>query len=108
MHNLRIIKFYGKGGKLVVSQQGLKYLPDELRYFRWDKCPFKSFPTNFCPENLVELNLSSSNVEQLWNGEQLCTCVYICSTIIFSVFKLNNYRNLFHFDWAESCELESA
>ncbi|XWS30848.1 hypothetical protein CRYUN_Cryun23aG0026300 [Craigia yunnanensis] len=75
MRNLRIIKIYdstfsGKGGKLVVLQQGLQSLPNELRYFHWVYCILKSLPSNFSPENLVELRLSNSNFEELWNGDQ--------------------------------------
>ncbi|XP_022721146.1 protein SUPPRESSOR OF npr1-1, CONSTITUTIVE 1-like isoform X2 [Durio zibethinus] len=75
MHNLRVVKFYdptfsGKGGKLVPLHQGLKSFPNELRYFHWEYCMLKSLPSNFSPGNLVELILSNSNVEQLWNGDQ--------------------------------------
>ncbi|XWS75620.1 hypothetical protein CRYUN_Cryun01aG0106800 [Craigia yunnanensis] len=73
--NLRIIKFFdstfsGKGGKLVLLHRGLKSLPNESWYFQWEYCTLKSLPPNFNPENLVELRLSNSNVEQLWNGDQ--------------------------------------
>ncbi|XVF71349.1 hypothetical protein PTKIN_Ptkin12aG0030200 [Pterospermum kingtungense] len=70
MHNLRIIKFYGDRGKLILSQQSLESLPTELRYFHWEYCMLKSLPSNFILENLVELRLPNSNVEQLWNGDQ--------------------------------------
>lgn len=71
MHNLRIIKFYGERGRLVLSQQSLESLPVELRYFHWEYCILKSLPSNFSLENLVELRLPNSNVEQLWSGDQV-------------------------------------
>ncbi|XVE72257.1 hypothetical protein DITRI_Ditri11bG0025200 [Diplodiscus trichospermus] len=74
MVNLRIINFYSysyKNGefRLLLSDEALESLPDELRYLHWDYCRLKSFPSNFSPENLVELNLTNCNIEQLWNGD---------------------------------------
>ncbi|XP_022727683.1 disease resistance protein RPS4-like isoform X2 [Durio zibethinus] len=76
MANLRIIRFYynlfsdQQESKLMLLNQDLKSLPDELRYLHWEYCPLKSLPSNFCPENLVELKLTYCNMEQLWNGNQ--------------------------------------
>ncbi|XP_011013389.1 PREDICTED: protein SUPPRESSOR OF npr1-1, CONSTITUTIVE 1-like, partial [Populus euphratica] len=42
----------------------------QLRYLHWDGYPLTSLPSNFRPRNLVEINLSSSKVNQLWRGEQ--------------------------------------
>ncbi|XP_039038950.1 disease resistance-like protein DSC1 [Hibiscus syriacus] len=44
-------------------------LPNELRYLEWNGYPFKSLPLNFNPKNLVVLNLSWGNMEQLWNED---------------------------------------
>ncbi|XP_031263654.1 TMV resistance protein N-like [Pistacia vera] len=47
--------------------QGLKYLPNELRYLYWHGYPLKTLPSNFSPINLIELQLPYSNVDvQLW------------------------------------------
>ncbi|KAL9437245.1 hypothetical protein AB3S75_023156 [Citrus x aurantiifolia] len=51
---------------------GLDYLPKKLRYLHWDTYPLRTLPSNFKPKNLVELNLSFSKVEQLWEGEKAC------------------------------------
>ncbi|KAL5554633.1 hypothetical protein UlMin_042034 [Ulmus minor] len=48
----------------------LKYLPNGLRYLHWEDYPGKSLPSNFKPQNLVELNMPYSNLEQLWDGVQ--------------------------------------
>ena len=56
--------------------QGLEYLPEELRYLHWHEYPLKTLPSNFEPENLIELNLPYGKVEQIWEGEK----VY-CNTI---------------------------
>ncbi|OMO99488.1 Disease resistance protein [Corchorus capsularis] len=77
MVNLANITFYISGNRkeprnsmLLPANQDLTYLPDGLRYLRWDFCPLKSLPSNFCPSNLVELSLGFSNIEQLWNEDQ--------------------------------------
>ncbi|KAK3188391.1 hypothetical protein Dsin_027952 [Dipteronia sinensis] len=50
----------------------LDYLPDELRYLHWKRYPLEILPSVFNPVNLVELDLSHSNIQQLWEGR---TCV---------------------------------
>ncbi|XP_028763131.1 disease resistance-like protein DSC1 [Neltuma alba] len=47
---------------------GLESLPNELRFLHWDCCPLKSLPSTFRPESLVELNMTRSRVEKLWDG----------------------------------------
>ncbi|XP_061944613.1 disease resistance-like protein DSC1 [Populus nigra] len=73
MYKLRLLKIYNSeaGVKCRVHlPHGLKSLSEELRYLHWDGYPLTSLPRKFCPENLVELNLSSSKVKQLWRGDQ--------------------------------------
>ncbi|WCJ38884.1 disease resistance protein (TIR-NBS-LRR class) putative [Euphorbia peplus] len=63
MRNLRLLKL----GNLRLSGS-LNYLSNELRYLDWEEYPFKSFPSTFQPDKLVELHLPSSNIQQLWKG----------------------------------------
>ncbi|CAK7328817.1 unnamed protein product [Dovyalis caffra] len=73
MYNLRLLKIYNSGcgnNCKVLLPQGLESLSDELRYLHWDGYPLRSLPLNFSPQKLVEINLSSSKVEQLWEGNQ--------------------------------------
>ncbi|ESR54628.1 hypothetical protein CICLE_v10018571mg [Citrus x clementina] len=77
MSNLRFLKFYMpeyKGVPIMSSKvhldQGLRYLPEELRYLHWHQYSLKTLPLNFDPENLIELNLPYSNVEQIWEGKK--------------------------------------
>ncbi|XVF77922.1 hypothetical protein PTKIN_Ptkin14bG0086900 [Pterospermum kingtungense] len=75
MPNLKFIKFYYtpntvKKGKLLLADQDLQSLPNQLRYLYWEDCPLKALPSNFNPENLVELILYNGNVEQLWSGDK--------------------------------------
>ncbi|TQE13904.1 hypothetical protein C1H46_000535 [Malus baccata] len=45
-------------------------LPDSLRYLDWPSYPLESLPSNFCPENLVELHMPYSEVKKLWEEDQ--------------------------------------
>ncbi|XP_040959618.1 disease resistance protein RPP2B-like isoform X2 [Gossypium hirsutum] len=53
--------------KLYAYQDDIISLPNELRYLRWDYCPFKSLSSSFNPKNLVALELPYGNMKQLWN-----------------------------------------
>nr|XP_034908329.1 disease resistance protein RPV1-like isoform X2 [Populus alba] len=73
MYKLRLLKIYNSeaGVKCRVHlPHGLKSLSEELRYLHWDGYPLTYLPRNFRPQNLVELNLSSSKVKHLWRGDQ--------------------------------------
>ncbi|XP_008240877.1 PREDICTED: TMV resistance protein N-like [Prunus mume] len=61
MDNLRLLKIYN-----VEFSGCLEYLSDELSLLEWHKCPLKSLPSSFEPDKLVELNLSESEIEELW------------------------------------------
>ena len=54
--------------KVHLSNGDLDYLSDELRYLHWESYPLGVLPSSFDPMNLVELDLSSSNIKQLWEG----------------------------------------
>ncbi|KAJ4723792.1 putative disease resistance protein (TIR-NBS-LRR class) [Melia azedarach] len=77
MSNLRLLKIYvphhvdiSNMGSKVHLLKALAYLPDELRYLHWHGYPWRTLPMNFNPENLIELNLPYSKVEQLWEGKK--------------------------------------
>ncbi|KAJ9167396.1 hypothetical protein P3X46_022051 [Hevea brasiliensis] len=55
LHNLNVSK-------------DIEYVSNELRYLEWHGYPFKSLPQTFQPDQLVELHLSYSRIEQLWKG----------------------------------------
>ena len=63
MSNVRLLKFYISGhfdvskmSSKVHLQQGLEYLHEELRYLYWHGYPLKTLPSDFVPQNLIELN----------------------------------------------------
>ncbi|XP_038719767.1 disease resistance-like protein DSC1 [Tripterygium wilfordii] len=69
MHNLEFfkIRIHLSAVRLL---QGLKSLPNKLRYLYWDRYPLTYLPINFYPENLVSLKMPNSCVKRLWNGRQ--------------------------------------
>ncbi|EEF38914.1 hypothetical protein RCOM_1043560 [Ricinus communis] len=88
MDNLRILKFYSSspnhiGFRLEYSwsdyfqnilsnnKSYFQCLPNKLSLLHWRKYPCKSFPFNFMVDNLVEVNMRASELEQLWNGDQI-------------------------------------
>ncbi|KAB2636277.1 TMV resistance protein N-like [Pyrus ussuriensis x Pyrus communis] len=63
--------FGGAYEKNLDLSQGLRSLPNSLRYLYWQRYPFKSLPSNFSPQNLVELRMPGSFVgAELWSKNQ--------------------------------------
>ncbi|KAL7250725.1 hypothetical protein ACSBR1_012694 [Camellia fascicularis] len=50
------------------QRKDLKYLSNKLRYLDWCRYPMKCMPSSFQPAHLVELHLTYSSIEQLWEG----------------------------------------
>ncbi|KAL1215559.1 Disease resistance protein RRS1B [Cardamine amara subsp. amara] len=48
--------------------KGLESLPYELRLLHWDNYPLQYLPEDFEPCHLIELNMSYSQLEKLWEG----------------------------------------
>jgi hypothetical protein len=55
----------------VNSSESLSCLSNELRYLEWWNYPFKYLPSSFQPIQLVELILSRSSIEKLWEGKKV-------------------------------------
>ncbi|CAL9227082.1 unnamed protein product [Arabidopsis halleri] len=71
MPNLQFLEIYKDWRDARVRlhlPHGLNYLSHKLRLLRWDSFPMKSLPSKFCPEFLVELRMTSSKLEKLWDG----------------------------------------
>ncbi|XP_048421843.1 disease resistance protein Roq1-like [Pyrus x bretschneideri] len=67
MSNLRLLIVCG-GSTLNASLD----LPDSLCYLEWWVYPLESLPSNFCPENLVELHMPFGKAtKELWKEEQI-------------------------------------
>ena len=66
MTNLRVLKLNN-----VHLSQDLEYLSDQLRFLNWHGYPLKFLPSNFHPTNLLELELPSSSIHQLWKDSKV-------------------------------------
>ncbi|KAL6196758.1 hypothetical protein ACLB2K_032372 [Fragaria x ananassa] len=72
MHSLRLLDLYyphsnTQGVNKVHLLPGFEFLPESLKYLRWDFYPLPSMPSRFSSENLVELRMRKSRLVQLWN-----------------------------------------
>ncbi|KAI9186073.1 hypothetical protein LWI28_013493 [Acer negundo] len=74
MYNLRFLFFHTHEdihdvnvSTKVYIPNGLNCLSDELRILNWIRYPLRVLPSNFNPKELLELNLSGSKIEQLWD-----------------------------------------
>ncbi|KAM3738987.1 hypothetical protein ACB098_09G171800 [Castanea mollissima] len=65
MKNLRFLVIHN-----VHCHGRLKYLPNGLRVLDWKDYPFSWWPSNFCPNNLVVLNMSRNRLEK--PTKQIC------------------------------------
>ncbi|KAM5586669.1 hypothetical protein ABKV19_005543 [Rosa sericea] len=92
MRNLRLLDLYSYNRDVtkVHLPPGFDFLPEALKYLRWHFYPLTSLPSRFSLENLVELDMRNSRLEQLWNkGVQI------------------NLRSLKRIDLSQSPSLES-
>ncbi|XP_048318238.2 uncharacterized protein LOC107417594 isoform X1 [Ziziphus jujuba] len=64
MRKLRLLKIYN-----VLDFSECGYLSNELRVLEWHQYPLIYMPSSFQPKNLVELNMSNSRIERLWDQE---------------------------------------
>ena len=77
MKKLRLLKIYDNDHEDLMRKKYKVILPKNfefphnLRYLHWDRCTLKSFPSKFYGENLIEINMKSSNLKQLWKGNQV-------------------------------------
>ncbi|KAH0899050.1 hypothetical protein HID58_048618 [Brassica napus] len=69
MCNLRLLKIYSSDPERrpgLDLSMGLLYLPYELRLLHWENYALRTLPEEFDPDNLVELNMPYSQLEELW------------------------------------------
>ncbi|KAK2639777.1 hypothetical protein Ddye_027572 [Dipteronia dyeriana] len=84
---------------------GLNSLPDDLIILEWYRYPLKALPSNFSPEKLVKLDLSFSNIEQLWEGSEHAP--KLKWLILIYCQRLTRIPNLSHFLSLEEVDLQS-
>lgn len=79
LSNLRYLKIYDSNDPRKCKQDfnlnfphGLKLPLKKLRYLHWVKFPLDELPSDFWPDNLVDLRLPHSNITRLWEGVKVC------------------------------------
>ena len=78
MPSMRLLNLYcsrwnTQGVNKVHLLPGFEFLPESLKYLRWEFYPLPSMPSRFSSENLVELRMRNSRLVQLWNKDvQVC------------------------------------
>ncbi|KAF3432371.1 hypothetical protein FNV43_RR27111 [Rhamnella rubrinervis] len=97
MKKLRLLKIHN----MFFSECG--YLSNELCLLEWHKYPLSYMPSSFQPKKLVELNMTNSCIERLWEETNtvsleklilmdLSNCEYLIQTPDFS--KISNLERL--------------
>ena len=81
MPNLKLLIIHG-----VQLLHGPKNLPNKLRILDWSEYPSKSLPSDFQPDELVELHLLHSKIEQLWKGIKVRLLYQYSDTTLFLNF----------------------
>ncbi|KAG5221073.1 TMV resistance protein [Salix suchowensis] len=84
MTRLRLLKIHN-----VDVSEGPEYLSNELRFLEWHAYPSKSLPVCFQPEELVELYMSCSSIEQLWYGRKKLQFVNLVNCISLRILPSN-------------------
>lgn len=59
--------------------RGLNCLPSSLKVLHWRGCPLKTLPLNNKLDEVVDLKLPHSRIEQLWRGTKVKTIYIKCS-----------------------------
>jgi len=101
MDNLRMLMVY-TFYEPVSLESSLVDLPDTLKILYWNEFPQRFWPPNFCPQNLVTLEMPGCDLEQLWEGDQVFQVIYvplcfrlsnikIISTTMFSVLYIYRF-----------------
>jgi len=95
MNNLRMLRLYTWGLELKVSfESPLVDMPDTLKILYWTHFPQRFWPPNFCPQNLVTLEMPFCHLEHLWEGDQVFQAIYVPLCSKLSKIKIN-YTSMF-------------
>ena len=76
MNNLKLLKV-GRFNYFPI------HFPDDLRILDWTDYPSKSLPSSFQLDELVQLRLQQSNIEQLWIGIKVSVFLSILLQLCF-------------------------
>ncbi|KAL1192867.1 Protein VARIATION IN COMPOUND TRIGGERED ROOT growth response [Cardamine amara subsp. amara] len=80
MHNLGFLEINSKKSRkegTLHLHESFDYLPLGLKLLCWFKYPMIRMPSNFCPKNIVKLEMRESKLEKLWEGVVSLSCLKI-------------------------------
>ena len=81
MSKLRLLKINN-----VQLSEGPEDLSNKLRFLEWHSYPSKSLPTGLQVDELVELHMANSRIEQLWYGSKVRSTNLRAFVFLFIVF----------------------
>ncbi|KAJ6734896.1 LEUCINE-RICH REPEAT-CONTAINING PROTEIN [Salix purpurea] len=76
MSKLRLLKINN-----VLLFEGPEDLSNNLRFLEWHFYPSKSLPAGLQVDELVELHMPNSHIEQLWYGYKVLPCEADCISV---------------------------
>ena len=97
MENLRMLMLYYSypiNESKVSLESPLVDLPDTLKILYWNDFPQRFWPPNFCPQNLVILEMPGCHLRQLWEGDQVFQVIYVSLCSKLSKTKIS-YTSMF-------------
>lgn len=77
MKKLRLLKIYCNDHDDLMRKEYKVVLPKDfefphnLKYLQWERCNLRHLPAKFYGEHVVEINLKSSNLLQLWKDNRV-------------------------------------
>jgi hypothetical protein len=81
MSRLRLLKIDN-----VQLSEGPEDLSNKLRFLEWHSYPSKSLPAGLQVDELVELHMANSSIEQLWYGYKVRSTNLRAFVFLFIVF----------------------
>ena len=78
MDNLKFLRIYGT---LLVPT----HLPNDIRILDWISYPSKSLPSSYQLDELVQLRLQESKIQQLWTGIKVSVLLSILLKLFFKI-----------------------
>ena len=90
MKNLRLLTI-----RNVHCYGHLEYLPSGLKLLDWHKYPFPSLPSDFCPKNLVVLDMAGNQLKKTF--KQVWSFIFFLRINTFFFFLSLKYNLIFEF-----------
>jgi len=81
MSRLRLLKINN-----VQLSEGPEDISNKLQFLEWHSYPSKSFPVGLQVDQLVELHMANSSIEQLWYGYKVRSTILRAFIFLFIVF----------------------